>query len=128
MQHALFSAQKEYARTGDKDLESLLVDILVDRAGATERNIKQIVLDEALSVAPKLTSEQMDALTVNFLIVRTVSSINSLEAFNSYLDVYITPFVGTLTTGASCYEHLEYTGCGSIAFIGNLRPISELFK
>lgn len=34
LQDALFTAQKEYAKTGDKDLGDLLVDILVDRAGA----------------------------------------------------------------------------------------------
>ena len=128
MQHALFSAQKEYARTGDNDLESLLVDILVDRAAAMDRNIRQIVLDEALSVAPKLTSEQMDALTVNFLIVRTENhAINSLETFASYLDSHIAPFIGSLATDTSCYEHLEYTGCGSISLIGNLHPIGELY-
>ena len=30
MQYAIFTAQKEYAKTGDKDLSKLLVDILVD--------------------------------------------------------------------------------------------------
>ncbi|MGI6619122.1 MAG: LPO_1073/Vpar_1526 family protein [Bacillota bacterium] len=32
MQFAFHTSQKEYARTGDKDLGQLLVDILVDRA------------------------------------------------------------------------------------------------
>lgn len=45
MQAALFEAQKQYAKTGDKNLEGLLVDILVERASTPERNIYQIVLD-----------------------------------------------------------------------------------
>jgi hypothetical protein len=129
MQHAMFSAQKDYARTGDKDLESLLVDILVDRAGTAERSIEQIVLDEALQIAPKLTAEQMDALTVNFLISRTQNTtVQSLETFLGYLDLNIAPFVTTLASNTSCYEHLEYTGCGSLTPIGGIKPISQLYK
>ena len=57
MQIALFDAQKAYAITGDEELESLLVDILVERATEDTRTIKQITLDESLKVAPKLTTE-----------------------------------------------------------------------
>jgi hypothetical protein len=129
MLHALFSAQRDYARTGDKDLESLLVDILVDRAGTAERNIKQIVLDEALAIAPKLTAEQMDALTVSFLITRTQNhSVQSLEKFLGYLDSHVAPFVETLASNTSCYEHLDYTGCGAVTLIGGLKSIGQIYK
>jgi len=62
MQLALYSAQKSYAKTGDKDIADLLVDILVERAEQNERNLKQIVLDESLEVVPKLTNEQLEAV------------------------------------------------------------------
>ena len=71
MQSALYEIQKQYVKTGDKDLEELLVDILVERASVTERNLHQIVLDESLTIASKLTLEQMDALTLNFIISQT---------------------------------------------------------
>ena len=38
MQYAIFTAQKEYAKTGDKDLSDMLVDILVDRASKAAIN------------------------------------------------------------------------------------------
>ena len=44
-QHALFTVQKDYARTGDKDLGDLLVDLLVDRSKQDQRDILQIVLN-----------------------------------------------------------------------------------
>lgn len=126
MQHALFGAQKEYARTGDQDLEKLLVDILVDRAALPDRSIKQIVLDEALEIAPKLTPEQMDALTIGFLIRRTQNrKITNLESFGEYLESYIVPFLGTLSTETSCYEHINYTGCGTLSFVGS--SIGEMY-
>lgn len=129
MQAALYEAQKNYAKTGDKDLEGLLVDILVERASTTERNIHQIVLDEALSVAAKLTSEQMDALTLNFLISRTSNStLNTLPAISEYIKAQILPFLKSLLKESSCYEHLVYVGCGSLLQVNSLRSIEEIFQ
>ncbi len=116
MQYALFTAQKEYARTGDKDLSDMLVDILVDRASQEERNLKQIVLDESLNVVPKLTSSQMDTLTIIFIIGYSKNSeISNRESFKRYLASYIEPFTSTLSKEDSLYQHLEFTGCGSIS-------------
>lgn len=129
MQAALFEAQKQYAKTGDKNLEGLLVDILVERAATPERNIHQIVLDESLTVAAKLTTEQMDALTVNFLLSKTKhSSLLNLEAISKYFETEIIPFITELTETSSCYEHLEYVGCGSLIRVGGIHPIEHLFR
>lgn len=129
MQAAIYEAQKQYAKTGDKDLEGLLVDILVERASTPDRSIHQIVLDESLAVAAKLTTEQMDALTVNFLISKTKSNaLLSLEAVNAYFDKEIFPFLSNLTTTSSCYEHLEYASCGSHLQVGNIHPIEHIFR
>lgn len=128
MQAAIYEAQKQYAKTGDKNLEGLLVDILVERAATSERNIKQIVLDESLSVASKLTIEQMDALSINFLIVKTINTnLINLEILRTHIETEITPFLGGLTEKLSCYEHLEYVGCGSIIHVGSLLSIERFF-
>ncbi|MBI1185008.1 hypothetical protein GC194_12100 [bacterium] len=116
MQHSLFTAQKEYARTGDKDLSDMLVNILVDRASQKERNLKQIVLDESLNVVPKLTASQMDTLTIVFIIKYSRNSdVKDLISFKSYLALYIKPFTSILSKEDSLYQHLEFTGCGSIS-------------
>jgi len=129
LQMALFDAQKAYVTTGDEDLESLLVDILVERATEENRTIKQITLDESLKVAPKLTSEQFDVLTINFLISKTKNSdILSLETLKAYLEKYIIPFVENITNDSSCYEHLAYAGCGSFMETSTIKPIEELFR
>jgi hypothetical protein len=120
MQHAIFTAQKEYAKTGDKDLSDMLVDILVDRAAQQERNLKQIVLDESLATVPKLTSNQLDTLTIIFLIKysrnRGIVSVSSLK---SYLETQIQPFLAGLSKEHSLYQHLEFAGCGSISMGSN---------
>lgn len=88
-QYALFTVQKEYARTGDENLGDLLVDLLVDRTKHDKRTILQIVLNESLSVAPKLTNDQIAALSIIFLVRHTINNgVNNLLTFNDYLDSY----------------------------------------
>jgi hypothetical protein len=115
LQDALFQTQKEYAKSGDTDLGDLLVDILVDRAKTPERNMLQIVLDESLLVAPKLTNEQLDSLTLNFLLIQTKrNNIVNLESFKKYLDDIISKFIENFTDERTSYNHIEYLGCGHV--------------
>jgi hypothetical protein len=115
-QYALFSVQKEYARNGNKDLGDLLVDLLVDRTKQEQRDILQIVLDESLTTAAKLTECQLAALSVIFLFKYTQSySTGNHEKFAEYLDIHVAPFISKIVRNKTCYQHLEFTGCGSIS-------------
>lgn len=118
MQVSLFNAQKEYAKTGDKNLEETLVDMLVDRASIKERNLKQIVLDESIITVSKLTTEQIDILTLVFLLTRTINNkIVSIPTLKKYFIEYLFPFISSLTNEESTYEHLVYSGCSSFMSI-----------
>lgn len=126
-QHALFTVQKEFARTGDEDLGDLLVDLLVDRTKHDNRTILQIVLNESLSVAPKLTKDQLAALSIIFIFRYTINKgINGIDALSHYLKQYIAPHAGLLSKNNACYQHLEFSGCGSIS-IGSTN-LSEIFR
>lgn len=115
-QHALFTVQKEYARTGDEQLGDLLVDLLVDRSKQEQRDIMQIVLNESLNIAPKLTNEQLSALSIIFLFRYTVNhGIGNIDLLGQYFDRNVKPFAGNLVKGAPCYQHLQFTSCGSIS-------------
>jgi hypothetical protein len=114
-QHALFTVQKEYARTGDKDLGDLLVDLLVDRSKQDQRDILQIVLNESLNTAPKLTDAQLAVLAIIFLFKYTQNQgIGNHQMLGEYFDRNVLPFTTKLVKNDSCYQHLEFTGCGSI--------------
>jgi hypothetical protein len=115
-QHGLFAMQRDYARTGDADLGSLLVDLLVDRSKEVERNLKQIVLNEALATAPKLTQAQIAALGLIFLFRHTQNSmVVRPQRFGDYLDKYAQPLVEALVLKDSSFQHLEFAGCGAIS-------------
>lgn len=119
-QYALFTVQKEYARNGDKDLGDLLVDLLVDRSKQDQRDILQIVLNESLSTAPKLTDTHLAALAVIFLFKYTQHfGVGNHETFGEYLDKHLLPFVSKLTKNQAGYQHLEFSGCGSIGLAGS---------
>jgi hypothetical protein len=113
MQDALFTVQKEFAKCGDKELGDLLVDILVDRANTPNRNMLQIVLDESLKIAPKLTIEQLDTLTISFLLSLTRrTNIINYDAFQNYINFNICPFAENLTDERTYLNHIEFLGCG----------------
>lgn len=114
-QHALFTVQKEYARCGDKELGDLLVDLLVDRSKQDQRNILQIVLNESLLTAPKLTEGHLAALAIVFLFKYTQNySVGNHHLFGKYLDKHVAPFTEKVATSDASYQHLEFSGCGSI--------------
>lgn len=126
-QHALYTVQKEYARCGDKELGDLLVDLLVDRTKHESRTILQIVLNESLSVAPKLTPDQLAVLSVTFLFKYTINhGIKNHETLWDYLDRYVAPFADLITEKTACYQHLEYSGCGTIG-LGSV-ALAEVFR
>lgn len=113
-QYALFTVQKEYARNGDKELGDLLVDLLVDRSKHEQRDILQIVLNESLSTAPKLTENQLAVLAVIFLFKYTQNyGIGNHQMFGEYLDEHVSPFAPKVVKNMACYQHLEFTGCGA---------------
>ena len=113
-QSALFEVQKEYAKTGDRDLVSLLVEVLSDRAEKNERDVCQITLDEALKVAPKLTTAQINSLSLNFLFTRTQEpELASFDSLRIYLNSVVSPLLGSYSISNSSFEHMAY--CGAIS-------------
>lgn len=115
-QHALYTVQKEHARTGDKDLADLLVDLLVDRTKFPQRDIMQIVLDECLSTAPKLTEEQLASLSMVFLFKFTLNNgMGNHVALGEYFDRFARPFSSKLSRKDSSFRHLEFAGCGAVS-------------
>lgn len=113
-QYALFTVQKEYARNGDKDLGDLLVDLLVDRSKQEQRDILQIVLNESLTTAPKLTESQLAVLAVIFLFKYTQNyGVGNHQMLGEYLDKHVAPFASKVVKNMACYQHLEFSGCGA---------------
>ncbi len=117
-QYALYSAQRDYARSGDESLGELLVQLLVDRTKTKQRDLMQIVLNESLLVVPKLTPDQLDALALIFVLkYADLSRIKSFTDLHRWLDKFVIPFAVGASRKQSSYQHLEYVGCAVNAAI-----------
>ena len=114
MQRAIFSAQVEYACSGEEDLEKVLVDLLADRAAQHERGIVTIMLNEAISAVPKLSADQRSAIAICFLVRYTHFTVSDLAELYSYLDQNWAPFAQDLPMKEYAYQHIEYVGAGSM--------------
>jgi hypothetical protein len=113
--YALLTAQKAHARNGDENLEALLVELLVERSREQQRNLQQIVLNEALDVASRLTDDQVAALTVCFVIRRTVNHlIFNFDSWLTMMDLRVQPLVEKAKLSESSISHLAFTGCGVV--------------
>lgn len=114
-QDALFTVQKEYAKSGDKDLGDILIDILIERAKSRNRSLIQIVLNESLAVAPKLTAEEISALTILYIFRHTYyTKMINLDSLPEYFNVKIAPFIDLLPESYAHYQHIEYASCGTL--------------
>lgn len=116
MQRSIFNAQREYACSGDTDLEAVLVDLLVDRADpSTAQGMQKIVLNEAIVAAPKLTLDQRRAIAVCFLLRYTRWAGPSLDRlYEEFIQGNVMPLVADASRRAHSYQHIEYVGAGSI--------------
>jgi len=112
--YGLSIVQSEYARSGDKDLGDLLVNLLVERSKQKERDILQIVLNEALKTVPKLTQDQLATLSVVFLFRKTNLNVpQTFEDLQLFFDTYIFNLVEKLKKSTVCIEHLVFSSCGT---------------
>ncbi len=113
-QYVFYEAGKSYARSGEKNQEALLVNLLVERTKQTSRSILQIVLDESIQVVQKLTQEQINILSVLFLLNYTrIVNPSSLNDIYKNWELHLIPLIINLTTNYTNIQHLSYASCGT---------------
>lgn len=116
VQYQIFNVQKEYARSGDENLAEMLTDLLVERVNEPDRTLKQVLLNESMSVLPKLIKGQVDILTWVF-VVRYVkdNSATSLKMFQGFFNAVYNgiPLDEQEIQLSANYKHLQYAGCGA---------------
>lgn len=130
VQEALLKAQKAYARNNSSDLKEQLILLLKNRLSVEERDMEQIILDEALEIIPKLSGEQLNILSLHFSILRLQhNEINNRESFFKVLKTKIMPFYTSEIEKAIAYDHLRYLGCTGILSEGSTyKPLEEIYR
>jgi hypothetical protein len=115
MLQAIYTAQEGYARSGEEDLERILIDLLVDRSGQQDRDLKTVVLNEAIAVLPKLTARQRATIAICFVVRYTqYTGPLDLDSCFVYIDHNIVPFIELTSDKMADYQHIQSSGVGVI--------------
>lgn len=128
-QYMLLEAAKISTRKQDEELIDLLAHLVIsriknDKPGKEE--LKNIVLNEAISTINKLTIDQLKIITLCYLIGYTFfPEANSWKSLNEILETNIKPFLKFKNT-ASEFQHIEYASCGNLKT--GVRKIFDIFK
>lgn len=116
MRYAIYEAQKNYARLGDKETADLLIDLLIDRTKSNNISFERIVLNEALTIIPKLTAKQIDTLSLIYLVKYFSYNPILIMPFEHYYSM-IQPYLKIIEISSNpiSYQQLQYSGCASIS-------------
>lgn len=85
MQEVVFKAQRGYVISGDDDQLKILTDMLIDRGSISKRTNKQMLIDDAIGVLPKLTQKHLDILGY-ILLRRGINQSGTLDILDSYIN------------------------------------------
>lgn len=104
----IYEVQKAYARSGNVNTGDMLINLLVERVKKENESLAALVLNEALTIIPKITKRQIDILTSMFLVrnCKVTSETYLLYALNKAMPH---DFIEE-GEKISFYEHLIYTG------------------
>lgn len=113
LQMSLLAAQRECAKSDEASLQDSLCNLLIARANEPHRGLKQIAIEEAISVTPKLTEKQLDILTLNFIIKDCYYYVGTWGLQN-YVRQWLSRFVVAVEYQSPEISHLEFTGCAKL--------------
>ena len=86
MQYVLFEAEKTYARVGNRDSLDGLCSLIETRIENNEDDYLKLIIDSAIQITPKLSSEQINYLTIMFLLKR--AHFNSIKTITDLSNTF----------------------------------------
>ncbi len=127
VQYAVYEAQKGYARFATADLLKTLSSLISERVKQDDGELcLKVAIDQAISIAPMLSEDNLNYLSLLFIIKHTKNSevvdIPSLQAWLSYLDNAF-----PITSGNSKL-HLETLGCLRLALGNSCKILSKNYQ
>jgi hypothetical protein len=114
-QYLLTRVQHAYARSGDKGVRDILVDLIASRSKEIVRGRLSLTLNDAVEKAALLTNNEFAELSLCYLIRYTlVGGIGNVATFGERLSRLVRPLLPDISTGIASYQYIEARSCGSI--------------
>ena len=108
-------AEIEYAKKGTDELKSMLSNILITKIKNNSNELLDLVLSEAIEIAPKLLLKHIRTISLSFILTRTRwQNIASPNDFYELIKSYIIPLLPNISDKTSDYLHLSYTGVAEL--------------
>lgn len=121
----LAEAAKSYAKSGDQNLKSVLVELLINRSAETERSITQLATSEAIELAKRLTSSQIGACSILFTMKYTWQhDVRSRSELKDRYHSLLEPIIQRMgpTSQDLGIRHLAYTRAIAESPLQQLHP------
>jgi hypothetical protein len=134
-QYVFYTAQKEYARTGNNDNKEMLLSLLMSRVEESNKSLRQIVLNEAVKIVSNLTIELINIIAFVFLIseIKLLGITNLNMLIEKYFNKLIFPILQKINDQllASHFQRITFTGCASIDAFSHghiMRPLLQHYS
>lgn len=126
VQYVLYEAQKNYARFATEDLLDNLSSLIVERVKYNDGDLcLKVAIDKAISVISMISVEQLDYLTLLFLVsnvkFENIKTLDDLKLLFEYLD-NIFP-----NAQKANWQHLNVLGCLQINLINVCKHNAETY-
>ncbi|MEV0360297.1 LPO_1073/Vpar_1526 family protein [Nocardia sp. NPDC050697] len=118
MQRTLQSAQISFTSCGDENLGQVLVDLLVELSRVQPRDFYAIAIAEAVALAPKVTTNQLDAMAFVYFVRNVEYQWEDLAQMRLEIARSWQPFFAKLDVDRSDLLHLASIGAGSFDISG----------
>lgn len=112
MQEAIFKSQKCYALSNDEDHLTILTNMLIEKASNPLRTNKQMLIDDAIDIMPRLNQKHLDVLSffASLAIIRSPKNENSIDWYIDNLIHYLKK-INPIESLVYCFDYLSLKKC-----------------
>lgn len=128
IQMSIFEAQKGYIKSGISEKLNLLSSLLRDKIIGDHETLKNILIDEALEVVPKLNKAHIDFLTCMVYLSATDSDANSWESFTTSVLNFIVDLYQEIHVSSNDISFLSQLRCLEINQLQHRLDLYDLLK
>lgn len=128
IQHAIYNAQKGFCLDETGETKQDYIQMLIARINCSQKSVLQISIDESINTVEKLTSEQMDCLTVMFLLLYPQYKLNNIYNLNMYFNEICSFYHESFNLPSTPLSLKVYKTCLSFDSVKNYIPIEEIMK
>ena len=107
----LYEAERAYSETGDEELADLLLELVAERSGTATRGVAQLVVEQCVITAPKLSSRHLDVLAALVLLSRRNASVTRFDELSRWLHRHLDLLRSVLPVDDSTWMHLAFAQC-----------------